>query len=170
METNWYYIAGIICGIAFAGAICAILTYRARKENKDCKYDEMQLIARHRAGMHAFILLLAYNLLGGVLVELEWCDGYTAMFLGAILAVTVFGCESILTNAYFRVGEKRKSWYVLFAAVAAINYLTGIRNTMVDGFGTFPGGASLLCGAAMTILMIVCVFQSYREKRELEDE
>lgn len=170
METNWYYFIGMICGIVFAGAICGILIYRAKKESRDCKYDEMQLIARHRAGMHAFILLLGYNMVGGVLVELEWCDAYTAMYLGAILAVTVFGCESVLTNAYFRVGAKKKFWYLLLASTAVINYMTGIQNTREFGFGTFPGGVGIICGAALTVLMLVSVYQMHREKRELEDE
>jgi len=163
-----YYILGFLFAIVLCGAIFGVLYGKAYKEGKEKRYDEMQMIARQKAAMHGFILLMVCNILGGIVVELHWLGGFDTMMLCMLFAVTVFGCECVLRNAYFRVGESGRPWMASTGAVAVMNY-AAVASHVLDG--SFPDSVvNLGCALGMTALFVTVLIQRRRNLREAEAE
>lgn len=174
MEHSMYYWLGMASGLLVTALGLWLLARRGRKENRECKYDEMQMIARQKAAMHGFVLLMGLDLLGGIAIDAGWFSGMVGTILFAVIAGTVFACECVLRNAYFRVGERKKSWLIFLVAVAGVNYLAAL-NRVVDGSlledGKLGFGCvNLVCGIAITVILVVCLIQLYREKQDVCDE
>lgn len=165
---NPYYIAGFICAIILIGGIYAVIFIKHKKSGAGNRFDEMQLFARYQASFHAFVLLIALSVLGGIVTDLGWLCGFDAAIICIFAAITVFGCECVLRNAYFKAGEEQKSWLIVLGALAALNGVAVIRH-VYDG--TFMESIlNLCCAIGLGTILVANFIQRGRNKRELEDE
>ena len=97
MDLNIYYLAGMACGVIAVAVILWVLNSWANKKNQGpMEFDEMQLIARQKAAMHGFCVLVVLSLLFGGLAPRTILDGYSAMFIAAFAGLRVFACECVI--------------------------------------------------------------------------
>lgn len=163
-----YYIAGFLCAIVVVGGIYLALMLKMKKVNAGKQFDEMQLIARQKAAMHGFVLLMLLTFLGGIVSSLEWLDAFDVSIICIFASVTVFGCECILRNAYFRAGEESRPWMFILGSLTVLNAVAVIRHACD---GTFMESIlNLCCAVALGTVLMVNLIQRGRNKRELEDE
>lgn len=162
-----YYILGFVCGIVTVGIIFGILFVKAKREGKDQQFDEMQLLSRQKAAVHGFVLLVICTLIGGVVCDMGWLDGFDMSVICVFLAISVFGCECILRNAYFKVGEKKGPWIGVLVAVALLNYIAVVRHLFDGSF--MESILNFCCALGMTALVAAIMIQRGRNKK-LEEE
>ena len=166
--TSPYYIAGFVCAIVVGGGIYLALMLKLKKTNAEKQFDEMQLIARQKAAVHGFALLAVLTFLGGIVIDLHWLGGFDTAIICIFAAVTVFGCECILRNAYFRAGEESRPWMFILGSLTVLNAVAVIRH-VYDG--TFMESIlNLCCAVALGTVLMVNLIQRGRNQRELEDE
>ena len=127
---------------------------------------------RHRSGLDADAdkdqLLAVLTFLGGIVIDLHWLGGFDTAIICIFAAVTVFGCECILRNAYFRAGEESRPWMFILGSLTVLNAVAVIRH-VYDG--TFMESIlNLCCAVALGTVLMVNLIQRGRNKRELEDE
>lgn len=162
-----YYILGFVCGIVTVGIIFGVLFVKAKREGKNQQFDEMQLLSRQKAAVHGFVLLIASTLIGGVLCDMGWLSGFDMSVICVFLAISVFGCECILRNAYFKVGEKKGPWIGVLVAVALLNYIAVARHVLDGSF--MESILNFCCALGMTALVVAIMIQRGRN-RKLEEE
>lgn len=163
-----YYLAGFICAIVVVGGIYLAMMLKLKKTNAGKQFDEMQLIARQKAAMHGFVLLVGLTFLGGIVGSLGWLDAFDVSVICIFAAVTVFGCECILRNAYFRAGEESRPWIFILLSLTVLNGVAVARH-VYDG--TFMESIlNLCCAVGLCAVLVANLIQRQRNKRELEDE
>ena len=163
-----YYLAGFICAIVVVGGIYLAVMLKQSKANAGKRFDEMQLIARQKAAMHGFVLLIALTFLGGIIGDLGWLSAFDTAVVCIFAAVTVFGCECILRNAYFRAGEESRPWLFIIGSLTVLNAVAVARH-VYDG--TFTESIlNLCCAVGLGAVLVVNLIQRGRNKLELEDE
>lgn len=163
-----YYVAGFICAVVLVGGIYLAVMLRQKKTNAGKQFDEMQLIARQKAAMHGFVLLMVLTFLGGIVSDLGWLDAFDMSVICIFAAVTVFGCECILRNAYFRAGEESRPWLFIIGSLTVLNTVAVVRH-VYDG--TFMESIlNLCCAVGLCAVLTANLIQRQRNKRELEDE
>lgn len=159
-DMNIYYLAGMVCGVITVAVIIWLLNSWAKKKNQGpMEFDEMQLIARQKAAMHGFGVLVLLSLLSGVLAPRTVLDGYSAMFIAVFVALGVFACECVMRHAYYKVGEQSRRWPGVLIVIAGINYLSAFQNGrlhggLMDGTVLKLAGINLLCAIVMTVMLI----------------
>lgn len=164
---NPYYIAGFICAIVLVGGIYAVKLVKRKRSGAGTRFDEMQLLARYQASFHAFVLLMVLTVLGGIMTDLGWLCGFDMAVICVFAAVTVFGCECVLRNAYFKAGEEQKSWLIILGSLTVLNSVAVIRH-VYDG--TFMESIlNLCCAIGLGVILVANFIQRGRNKRELEE-
>lgn len=172
MDLNIYYLAGMACGVIAVAVILWVLNSWAKKKNQGpMEFDEMQLIARQKAAMHGFCVLVVLSLLFGGLAPRTILDGYSAMFIAAFAGLGVFACECVMRHAYYKVGEQSRRWPVVLAVIAGINYLSAFQNSrshggLMDGTVLHLGAINLLCAIVMTVLLIALAIRWLMDRTE----
>ena len=172
MDMNIYYLAGMVCGVVTVAVAIWALNWWAKKKNQGpMEFDEMQLIARHKAAMHGFWTLVVLSLFTGLLAPRTVLDGYSAMVVAAFVALGVFACECVLRHAYYKVGEQSRRWPVVLAVIAGINYLSAFQNSrshsgLMDGTVLHLGAINLLCAVVMTVLLLALAIRWLMDRRE----
>lgn len=163
-----YYIAGFVCAIVLVGGIYLAMMIKQKKTNAGKRFDEMQLISRQKAAFHGFVLLIVLTIFGGIVTDLGWLAGFDTAVICVFAAVTVFGCECVLRNAYFRAGEESGRWMVMIASLAVLNGFCVFRHVCE---GTFMESLlNLCCTVGLGAIFVTTLIQRARNQRELEDE
>jgi len=126
-----HFVLGFFTGLIIVLIVALVIALIVKKKNGPAKYDERQELLRGRAFKYAFLVLIAYLCLNGLLqvgTGLEWADLMTSSFIGICLSVTVFVVICIMNDAYFAFNQKPKFYLVMFGVLIAVNLTIGIFN------------------------------------------
>lgn len=166
------YIWTFLLGLLFAAALFAVVSVMEKKQKQERRYDERQLQARGRAYQAAFLSLLGYCVVVGMLslyLERELCPVYTAMFIGVFFSAGVFAVKCIFSEAYFAVGERPGYWLALSALVVAINMVVILKN-LHDGKAIIENGVlteysiNVACGILFVAIFAATLIKTLKDR------
>ena len=172
------YLLGFVCGIAAVAIIAFVIGFVMKKKGKkECRYDERQEAIQGRAYKAAFATLAVYVLACGffdLCTGIVWCDRIVGAFIGVAAALAVFGVSGILSDAYFRNGEKQGLFAALFALVSLVNIGFGVWKLIdgefvVDGMLTYHS-INMVVGLMFLPMLIAMLVKRVRDRREMETE
>ena len=175
---NPAYALGVICGLLGVAIAAFVVGYVMKKKNKtEYQYDERQEAIRGKVFKASYFTLLVYVLAYGcfeMLTGIVWCDTYTGAFIGAILSIMVFAVSSILSGAYFRIGDKPGTYIAVFAFIGLVDLALGITNAvygkvLVDGKLTY-NCISILVGIMCLVSVTAIIIKLWIDKRAGEME
>lgn len=164
-------ILGVITGIAFVVLITMIV-----KKGKICKngqYDERQLLVRSKAYQIAFVVLIAYLVINGIInsvLEIQWCDSFMGSILGIFLSIMVFAIYCIFHDAYVSFKEKPTQYILLFAVIAVANFGIGFINFdqhhdyIVNGQLSFHA-LNFICGIMLVMIILALLIKRGMDKK-----
>lgn len=168
---SFEYVLGIICGILAVAIFCLVIRAIVKKNCKSSaqkEYDERQIIARGKSYKTGLITFAAVTLF---FTLLETLDVHFAEYPLLLLLILLAGClafviDAIFRDAYFRVGESTKMWWVL--PIAAINIvLSFVRNTPLiteDGLLSLDS-MNLIVGIWIIIIYIFILIKKIIDKK-----
>ena len=168
----------ICCGVIIAIMLgFTIITFGIDDKSDSVKYDERQIAMQGKAYKCGFFTILAIN--AGLMAFSQFLGKYaeTGVFLG--LGIVLGACVTvtilIMNDAYFRLDENKKFFYIFFAAFAILNLGLGIRNilngnALSNGVVSFTGTASLILGLMITYIFIVLLIKKIKDSKEAADE
>ncbi len=144
-------ILGMASGI-FVGIILCVVLFRYANKDKKIKtsYDERQEAIRNVAFKYAFYTVMAYEMIlmaSGVAGLSFPSPVYIVNFLGIILGCTVLGVYCIWKDVFWGLNNNRERYFVVYAAVIALNLLPLI----IAGFS----GGMILNNAQLVNIMVI---------------
>ncbi|MDD6024767.1 MAG: hypothetical protein PUC06_11135 [Oscillospiraceae bacterium] len=173
-----YFGVGLAAGVLTGIIVFIIATVLGRKSGTctSRQYDERQLALRSKAFRAGFFTLLISLCSVAILdvMEVRWCEAPLDKFFCIFLSIMVFACTAILKDAYFGLGERKKTMLSLFTLVALLQFFITFTNyqegtLIVDGILTLkcvsPG-----CGIIFLVILLTVLIQHFRNARKLEDE
>lgn len=173
-----YFAVGLAAGV-LTGIIVFVIATLLRRKSGACtsrQYDERQLVLRGKAFRAGFFTLLISLCVVAILdvMEVRWCEAPLDKFFCIFLSITVFACTATLKDAYFGLGERKKTVILLFALVAFLQFFITFSNyqegtLIVDGILTLkcvsPG-----CGIIFLVILLTVLIQHFRNARKMEDD
>lgn len=174
------YILGFAVGIIVAVAITIAVVLLIRKSSNKVpitgeKYDERQKLARGKAFKAAYLTLLTYGLLYGLLdmvIDKKWCDSLTGMTIGVVLSLAVFVTVCIFNDAYLSFKEKPGYVIKLFifiallnGVVSVMNFLPGHNAIIVNGILTYRS-VNLLLFILFTVILTAMLIKRRRDRKD----
>ena len=172
------YSAGIAAGITFAAVFLIIWILFRRLRGKACEeqFDERQLYARGRAYQAGFltftccICIDACLKMFGTAPYEDPLGEFTALFI----AVTVFAIEAIRHDAFKGFHTKSRNYILLYFGVVLAQLVSTV-SSFLDGRLVEDGILTLrcvspVCMIAFTIILILLIRKSIRERSELAEE
>lgn len=171
LDTLIGLILGIITGIAFFALI--VMIAKKGKICKNGKYDERQLLVRSKAYQIAFIVLILYLVINGMInsvLGIQWCDSFMGSLLGIFLSIMVFAIFCIFHDAYVSFQEKPTQSISLFAVIAVANFGIGFINFdwhhdyIVNGQLSYHA-LNFICGILMIIIILALLIKRGMDKK-----
>ena len=164
---------------ALTGSIVFIIAAVLRRKAGACtsrQYDERQLALRgnaFRAGFFALLISLCVVAILDVM-EVRWYEAPLDKFFCIFLSITVFACTAILKDAYFGLGERKKTMLSLFALVALLQFFITFTSyqegaLIADGILTLKC-ISPACGTVFLVILLTVLIQHLRTARKTEDD
>lgn len=169
---SFAYVIGLICGILTVVIVALIIRKIANKKMKAAgpkEYDERQMAARgksYKTGMLTFVIASLLMTLLEVL-EVHFAE-YPLMYLLILLTgCFAFVIDAIFRDAYFRVGESTKMWWII--PVAALNiFLSFVRKTPLineDGLLTLDS-LNLIVGIWILLIGLIILIKKFLDKKD----
>lgn len=161
--------------IAVSLGVVALLAWRGTEKANEGKYDERQLIARGKAGLHAYLALSAYLLASYVAgADGAWAEPSAEAAIGLYVGLGVFIVECIRCDAYFTVDQNAKSYAIVCAVCALAFGLLAIRRLragemLADGLVTIKALTLVVAVWGLAISAAI-VLRLWRAKREDEED
>lgn len=141
------------------------------------KYDERQIAMQGKAYRYGFFTIFAVNAglmaFSGILGR--YAEIGVFLMIGSVLGACVTVTILIMNDAYFRLDENKKVFFVFFAVFAILNIALGIRNilngnAMKNGVVSFTGTANLMIGLMIIYIFTVLLVKKIRDGKEAADE
>ena len=173
---NGYMIAGIITGM-LVGFVLVAMGMKMTKKNKKEKftYDERQAAARGVGYKYAFITLVIYNVVYGILdlvLAHPWAEDLTGLMIGVCLAVVVHISYSIRHDCYFSMNEDPKKVKALIAILtiinAAIAVIQGLNGELVQDGMLTNKCANLVVAIVLAAVLVALVIN--KQDEEIDEE
>lgn len=169
-------LAGVVCGV-IVGIILVMLIFKMTKKDGSmkCKYDERQNQVRGWGFKYGFYTLIIYDMAYGMIdmvIEKPFIESYAAMFIGMMLAVSVYVAYCIKNEGYYALNENPKRVTIAFVILGVLNAAMGIWEC-VDGNMIEEGVltarcTNLLCGLIFLVLAAVTFVKWRENEREAE--
>ena len=172
------YSAAIAAGISFAAVFLIIWVLFRRLRGKACmeQFDERQLYARGRAYQAGFltftccICIDACLKMFGTAPYEDPLGEFTALFI----AVTVFAIEAIRHDAFKGFHKNSRNYILLYFGVV-LSQLVSTASSFLEGRLVEDGLLTLRCvslvsAVTFSIILILLIRKSIRERRELAEE
>lgn len=169
-------VLGIVTGVAFVALV--VLIIKKGKISKKDQYDERQLLVRSKAYQIAFVVLVGYLLINGIInsiLEVHWCDSFMGSILGIFLSVMVFALFCIFQDAYVSFQEKPTQNILLLAVIAVANFGIGFiindqhHDFIVNGQLSYHA-INIICGILLVIIIIAMLIKRRMDKKSVELE
>ena len=166
--------------LALAVIILVVLTFSKKRDRNECHYDEMQLKFRADGYRLGFFVTL-FTLL--ILIFLTEClDTFQnvikpsfGMFVAAMAGIVTFVVYCIRKDAFYSIGQNRRSYMLLCVAVIIANGIGSIRHItertlLVDGALTFSNSSGIVCALSFLIILCALVVKQRQEAKESSGE
>ena len=168
----------VCCGVIIALMLAfTIITLVTDDKSDASKYDERQIAMQGKAYKRGFFSIVLINTGLMVFSSLLGSFAQTGVYLmlGIVLGTCVTVTTLIMNDAYFRLDQNKKVFYILFGVLAVINAALGIRNILkgnavVDGMVSFAGTANLFSGLMIVYVFAVLLLKKIRDGKEACDE
>lgn len=149
-----------------------LIVVRVVRKNKVSNYDERQLLVRGNAYRNAFVSMVMYGLLYSVYIimsEKELMQDGVSMYIGVLVGVTVFTVYCIWNDAYLRLSQNPKKYFILGIVVVMLNAIGGFEKlregkVIKDGILTF-NCLQISLAIAWLIIEIALIIKLVFEKR-----
>lgn len=167
------FFLGFAVGLFAVAALCFLIAFITKSNQKENCYDERQKYFRSKAIQAAYAVLVVYLILYGMLNSvygIQWFDNFTGSFIGICLSITVFAVICILNDAYVKFQEKPGQTIILFAFLSIVNLGLGFVNVFVRK-SCYTNGQlnfdciNLVAGIALLIILAVFIPKQYIDKR-----
>ena len=173
---NVEMLIGMICGVAVGLILIGIMLKVTKTDGSmKCKFDERQQMIRGRGFKYAFFTLLIYDVVYGCIdavMEKQWVDHLTGMFMGICLGVLVYVVYCIWNEGYFSLNQNPKRVLIAFALIAVWNLAIAAKNilrgAMIEGGKLTFASLNLVCGIMILIIFVVTLIKWQISKREIE--
>ena len=171
---NSEYNLGVLVGIVFGILVVAVCLWWNKKQNGTrAEFDERQRQIRGEIFQHAFIAVIAWNLLYWAITLVVdhpfMVDGLSGL-VGVFVGVVVLGVESVLRDAFFSASSRPKSYVFLYIAVllcqvpsAIINWPEMVQNGVLT-YKAMP----MVC--AVTFLLVLLALVVKLTRREPDED
>lgn len=168
------YMLGVVVG-ALVGIllVAALLKWTKTDKSKKCRFDERQELVRGRGFKYAFVIMIIYYGVYGMLdllLEKMFIETMGAMFFGMLLGVGVHVCYCVWNEGYVALNENPKRLRMVFTILAVFNILRFILEAVhgeviVNGILQFVT-INLACGIELIVIVIVMFAKEFSEHRE----
>lgn len=171
MEKSFAYVLGVICGILAVAIFCLIMRKIATKKvNKSApkEYDERQIIARgksYKTGMLTFVIVTL------ICTLLETLDVHFAQYPLLLLLILLIGAfafvvDAIFRDAYFRVGDSTKMWWLILIGIANIflSFINCKDGFIKDGL-LVVDSLNLIVGIWIIVIFVIICIKKYIDKK-----
>lgn len=152
---NTSYVLGMILGVVIALAVLLIL-WKAKGTSLKGKYDERQELVRGRGYKYAFftvvILIFLYMIVDmlGITDMMPFTHSSLAIAI-LLIGVMVYAVYCIRNDAYFGIGQNRRSYCILIGFIIVLNLLSAVMNLRDEPFE----GGKLALGPCVQILVVI---------------
>ena len=152
---NTSYVLGMILGVVIALAVLLIL-WKAKGTSLKGKYDERQELVRGRGYKYAFftivILVFLYMIVDmlGITDMMPFTHSSLAIAI-LFIGVMVYAVYCIRNDAYFGIGQNRRTYCILLGFIIVLNLLSAVMNLRDEPFE----GGKLALGPCMQILCVI---------------
>lgn len=176
MNKSFMYVLGVVCGILAVAIVCLIIRSIVNKKGKaSCakEYDERQMICRgksYKTGMITFVIASL------IATMLETLDVHFAEYPLLFLLILLIGCfafvvDAIFRDAYFRVGESTKMWWIIPAAALNVA-LSFVRKTpLITEEGLLSlDSMNLIVGIWLLLIGVVILVKKLIDKKAAKAE
>ena len=152
---NTSYVLGMILGVVIALAVLLIL-WKVKGTSLNGKYDERQELVRGRGYKYAFftivILVFLYMIVDmlGITDMMPFTHSSLAIAI-LFIGVMVYAVYCIRNDAYFGIGQNRRTYCILLGFIIVLNLLSAVMNLRDEPFE----GGKLALGPCMQILCVI---------------
>jgi len=168
------FVIGVLTGLT----VVFLIRYLSRKKWGPCEYDERQMLVRGKAFKAAFLTLVIYLSVDGLLsafTEIRWANTFVVDYIGIGLALEVYAIICILKDAYFPLREKPGRYLTLFGIlivcsgfVSLAGYLDG-EPFITDGMLNYRSINPVIFVAFTGIFIALAVRRAADKKRSDEE-
>ena len=149
---------------------------RMRRDGQNNHYDEMQLSIRLKGYKIGFfvtltgLFILIFTMECSNVFESKVSASF-ALGLVGFAGIVTFAVYCILKDAFFSIGQNRKSYMILCLIVvlsSGIGMIGSVREWMAseDKTLTFVNSANLLCGVSFLIILIALIAKDVHDRKE----
>ena len=171
MSTEAFFALGLMVGLMVA---VWVLTRKARRSKH---YDEMQQKIRadgYRLGFFTTLLMMVVLIFLTELGISRYISPAFGLLTVMMVGVTVFALYCIRHEAFLSVGDKGKSYVMVFALVTVCNGAVALMRLLEgelleNGVVTLSSGAQLLMFAAFLPLLIALLIRQKQSGKEAEE-
>ncbi len=185
---NGWYIAGMLAGIIVGLLVVAVLVKVIEKfggkvrplggvRRKD-EYDERQQLDRASACKNAYIVLVVYIVLVGMLEQLDITKlfmSFAGMWLGVCISIVVFTAQCILKDAYMNLYENAKGIIMLLGSISILNLFFAIfefkeGSPMIEQGVLSVNSINLIVGITLLIVVVIFICKMFMNKYAIEED
>lgn len=169
---NWYLI-GLAVGL-LVGGVLILVNAMARRKNKECQWDERQILERGECLAVGFSAIVFSNVLLAVIPFFTLESIFETPEMGNIVSVIIgigaFAISAILKDAYFSINENKKQFYFTGIALAIMTGIGSVRyimENMVIVDGKFSDRSLIIF---VFLLWVVLMITAVVHSRKKDDE
>lgn len=163
----------ILALIAIGIALALFISFKFRKES----YDERQLLARNAACRTAFMILICYCIVCGLLsvFNIAWADTAYQMLIGITVSLTVFMVKCIINDASLNFLGKHKWGYIIncffYGSLMICRSIFQIsRGTPIIKNGEITGSTFfIIISVCYLALGVVSAVKAYSDSKHAEE-
>ncbi len=156
--------------IAVIIIIAVIFLFNKKSDQSGQHYDEMQLKYRaqgYKIGFFVtlggiFLLVFLTDVVDSFrdVIPLSFC--MAAVGFAGLVSFVVY---CIFKDAFYSIGQKRRSYIILCILIIVLNGLGAVRN-MQEKTLSFANNGNLLCAVSFLIILVSLIIKGILEKRE----
>lgn len=166
--------------VILTAVIIGLILFMVKKgsRTKDAHYDEMQMLIRGAGYRIGFFVTLICLFVFALLTELA--DPFSTviapslcMWTAGFAGIVTFVVYCIMKDAFYAVGQNRKSYIILCACIVAVNVIGSAGHfragTLFSREAGFAGYSNLLCAVSFLIILISLAIREIRGRKEVEE-
>lgn len=169
-----------ILPVAAVAIIIAVMILIGKKNSgKNRHFDEMQLKIRAEGYRIGFFVTLIGLFIMTLLTELTDIFGKmiapsVSMWIAGFAGLTVFVVYCIFKDAFYSIGQNRKSYMILCVCIILANGIGAVgqlkeRELSGDGLFTFSSCSNLICAACFLIILVSLFIKEAVSRKEVEE-
>lgn len=175
---NASYVLGMILGVVIA-LVALLILWKAKGTSLKGKFDERQELVRGRGYKYAFLTVMILIFLYMTVDMLGITDlmpfAHSSLAIAILfIGVMVYAVYCIKNDAYFGIGQNRRTYCILLGFVVVFNLLSAVMNLRDE---PFEGGKvalgpciQIMCVITFAVVLIALLVKGREDGAEDDDD